>query len=1014
MSKKHTRQKKPIASAKPPQLEEGTSHRDLGRIVRAALIALVVIIVALLAIHPLNSYDVWTHLATGRLVWEEKRIPDQEPYSYTQNREMTLEEAAPQFAILRTVFKRDGRLVVPAGTPFDDDCKAKLKKANVPLERVKIKLEPPLKRLVDDAVDENGNVIVPKGTVLDEEHTEKLRAAHIDKVNVTVPWVNHEWLFQVLAYLSYKRWGMSGAIYFKTVILMLAYFFVFLTVYRRSTHVIGLFAVFLAAMISYKRFYMRPEVFSILFTAVWLYLLERFRHRQKSWSICITMPLLMVVWINGHGYFILGPAIMLIYLIGEGIQGVVPMPRTLTRKLLWKQDVIRGRGWVILAVATVLSVMATFVNPSGVDGARYPIDVLGQVADPTSVIRTIIGEMQPPFHFSFTYAVIYTWVLLWLSGASWLLNIRRIKLSRVILYVVSIIFFSKALRNMPFLGIPGAVFMALNVNEAWDDTLGFLRRKIVPEALIVARWAGQAALAGLLVFFLIWIPSDRFYVYDIASIRYGLGYTKHKFSMGAVEWIRNHPVEGHLFNAFGMGGLSMWKLYPEKRPGPDGKPKDYYGGRRLFIDGRAEVYGGPFVKDYTRSLGDEPFARKLWKGLDDKFHFQVVFLNWQASDTNPLIARLYRDAEWALVYGDGVGYVFVRNTPANRAVIDEARRKLEAPRFVDFAETYGGLAAAMPGIPSRRKFAVAQEKIWTLAKILNADPSLADEARVVSDFPSQVQFNRRYQANGYDRFRERFLPWLPERVISPGEMTGRAGFALRAGRPDLAEAIIAGLIHLQDNVPEFYIHRAAVYQRRAEHLLGQGDRKRAESNFKMALEYYQEADRLSPDYPGLVLQLLRLCSRTGNTQLTSYYLDRALRDVYPTVRSSGVIGETCLKQNRVREALKQFEQALRLIPERESAPLYERIAFCYWKMRNFHRALLNVHRAIDLNPEFAGAYFRLGIILEALGRRAEAIAALERCLELDPNFGPARKQLERLRNLRRQPGTGLPRVPRRP
>jgi len=972
-----------------------------GRAVRASLIALVALTVALLSIHALNSYDVWTHLACGRLIWEERRIPDSEPFSYSQNREMTLEEAEPVRAFRRTVFDDSGRLVLPAGALLDARTRGKLEKAGIPLSRVDLKIEPPLKRLTRDAVDANGSVVVRAGTMLDATQIARLRQADVKTVHVTVPWVDHEWFFQVLAYLSYKWWGLSGPIFYKTVILMVAYFFVFLTVYRRETHVVGVFAVFLSAMVSYKRFYMRPEVFSILFTGVWLYLLERFRHRQHSWSICVTLPLLMVVWINAHGYFILGPAIMLVYLIGEGVQGLILMPRKstqmvrrlLTRRLLWRENVIDGKGLGILGAATGLTIAATFVNPYGWAGARYPIDVLAQVADPTSVIRTIIGEMQPPFTFSYTYAVFYTWVLLWVSAASWVLNIRRLKFSRLILYIISIVFLCKALRNMPFFGIPAAVFLGLNVNEAWDETVRFLREAVVPEALLVAKWVGQAALAALMVFFCIWIVSDWFYIRDVASVRYGLGYTEQKFSMGALEFIRNHPVEGNLFNSFGFGGLTMWKLYPEERPGPDGEIRTYYGGRRLFVDGRAEVYGGPFVKNYTMSLGD----KELWQALDDKFHFQVILLNWQASDTHPLLDRLYRAPDWALCYGDGVGYVMVRNTPANQAVIQKARRSLEHPQFVDFAEAYGELARCLPAVPSYRQFVGYQDRIWRLVRILCADPHLGEEARRVSDTPGQVQFDRRTMANGYDRFREH-IGLLPQRVISPGEMVGRAGFALRANYPELADAILYGLMQLSPEVPEFYVQRANIYLGWGETWIRQEQPEKGQDSLKSALQYFRKAQELQSDYPGLTLQLMRVADMMGDARLSAYYLERALDETYLSVNSTSFIAVTCVRHRRYREALKLYSDVLDKIPEGETSGVYERIAFCYLNLRDPRRALTNVNRALRLDDRNAAAWLTLGLIQKTLGDRKAAIEALGKCLAINPDFTAARKILDDLQN----------------
>lgn len=991
MSNKDVDRRNPKGPQVPaPSAEDLPSSRP-GAAARGVLIFLVGLTVVFLTLCQLNSYDVWTHLATGRLMWEERRIPDHEPYSYTQNREMSLEEAAPQFALRRTVFTPAGRLVVAAGVPFDDAAKAKLRRANIPLESVELKIESPLKRLVEDATEADGMVVATKGALLDQARVETLRSAGVKTVHVTVPWVNHEWLFQIIAYLSYKCCGLDGPIYLQMGLLSLAFFFVFLTAYRPQTHLVGLAAVFLAAITSYKRFYMRPELFSILFTAVWIWMIERFRRRGRGWSLCITAPLLMVLWINTHGYFILGIAVMLIYLIGEGLQDVLLMSGVFRKASRFGEDLIRGKGLGRLAVATALCVLATLVNPYGVAGARYPIDVLQQVADPTSVIRTVIGEMQPTFNFGHIYAVTFTWVLVVLGVASCVLNVRRIKLSRLLLGVLSYFFMTKALRNMPFFGIPGAMILALNVNEAWPDVLAYLRRKVPSEALLAAAWAGQLGLAALLGFFIVWIPSDRFYVNDVANVRFGFGYSVDKFSMGATDFIRDNPVQGHLFNAFGMGGLCMWKLFPEERPGPDGKPTLQYGGTRLFIDGRAELYGGPFVRDYTFALMDN----STWNAFDEKFKFQEVFLNWQAVDTQPLIRRLYRDPAWALCYGDGVGYVFVRNTPENKAVIDKARKCMESPPFIDFAEPYARPADSLPGIPSRRRFADGQDRIWNLCRTQGGDPRLGEQARRLSDTPGQAPLDRRLMTNAYDRLRE-WLPVLPERVICPGEVLGQAEFALNEGYPDLADALVSGLIELSPEVPDFYLYRGRIYQVRAENLLHQGYTKQGESDFRMAMEYYRQAENRAGNYPGLNLEILRLADRMGDGRVAALYLRRCMTEVYPAVPSAEFLGSICMRYNLDLEAIEQFRTAAELLPERDRSELYERIAFCHVRLHDYRSALPNATRAVDLDESNPLAWMTLGLTEKGLGRLDRAKEAFQRCLALSPDFQAARDQLRQL------------------
>jgi len=54
-----------------------------------------------------------------------------------------------------------------------------------------------------------------------------------------------------------------------------------------------------------------------------------------------------------------------------------------------------------------------------------------------------------------------------------------------------------------------------------------------------------------------------------------------------------------------------------------------------------------------------------------------------------------------------------------------------------------------------------------------------------------------------------------------------------------------------------------------------------------------------------------------------------------------------------------------------------------WIHERFDEAIAELNRAISLNPEFEDSYFWKGIVYAYLGKDAEAIAAIEKSLELD-------------------------------
>ncbi|MFZ3308575.1 MAG: hypothetical protein WA280_04300, partial [Xanthobacteraceae bacterium] len=83
-----------------------------------------------------------------------------------------------------------------------------------------------------------------------------------------------------------------------------------------------------------------------------------------------------------------------------------------------------------------------------------------------------------------------------------------------------------------------------------------------------------------------------------------------------------------------------------------------FAGIPTFIDGRGELYGGPFIARYERdvSLADLPDFLKL---LDD-YKIGATLL---APDT-PAVALLDRLPQWRRVYSDDVAVVHERRSIA--------------------------------------------------------------------------------------------------------------------------------------------------------------------------------------------------------------------------------------------------------------------------------------------------------------------------------------------------------------
>ncbi len=124
---------------------------------------------------------------------------------------------------------------------------------------------------------------------------------------------------------------------------------------------------------------LRPQLFGMVLFAGTLAILAR---RDRRPGLVWALPLIVAIWANLHGSFVLGPAAVLVAWLGD---------------LVARRPAVRR-----LLVVGVLSAGATLVNPYGFGVWAY---AAGVAADPT--IRRLISEWQPTTLLSFSGAVFY-------------------------------------------------------------------------------------------------------------------------------------------------------------------------------------------------------------------------------------------------------------------------------------------------------------------------------------------------------------------------------------------------------------------------------------------------------------------------------------------------------------------------------------------------------------------------------------------------------------------------------
>jgi tetratricopeptide (TPR) repeat protein len=176
-----------------------------------------------------------------------------------------------------------------------------------------------------------------------------------------------------------------------------------------------------------------------------------------------------------------------------------------------------------------------------------------------------------------------------------------------------------------------------------------------------------------------------------------------------------------------------------------------------------------------------------------------------------------------------------------------------------------------------------------------------------------------------------------------------------------------------------------------------------------ALSSFQTATELNPKFYNAYVQL-GLLLRNKKDKNAEKYFDNAIRvsdkpedALYAKanlLKEEGVALYDANKLSRANEKLSEAAEQFKKVIEvnYKNVEAYMGTGFCYYQMDSLMEAYKYYELATKIAPMYAGAYFSKGLCAEDLGRKKEAMALYQNCLNIDPTFQRAQEHLKKLQS----------------
>lgn len=421
-------------------------------------------------------------------------------------------------------------------------------------------------------------------------------------------WTAHEWLSEVILAVAHQIGGwtlvvaVTGLAFAATVALLTR------ALLKWLEPIYALLFAGLAVPMTAGHLLARPHILAMPLLMIWTIELVRASestHPPRWW----VLPA-MTVWANLHGGFIVGIGLACAF----ALEAVLTAPR--------ERRVTTGKSWGIFIA---LAVSFSLLTPHGAQGILFTWQILFD----HSYALERIGEWRSP-----SFQTLQP-LELWLLGGLALVLHQGLRLPpiRLVLLLGLLHLSLKHIRHVEMIGLLAPLFLASPFAAQWRERQQG-RQQLESADRFFRKMAQPAGQGAILISFLTLLATTLV----LAHVR-PIEPPEAMAPVMALKAVKEAGIKGPVLNNYSSGGYLIYVGIPP------------------FIDGRNDVYGDAFFKQYVEAL--ELKSSDSLPKLLAQYKITWTLLTPESA----AVSMLDTLPQWRRLYADNNSVVHVRTAP---------------------------------------------------------------------------------------------------------------------------------------------------------------------------------------------------------------------------------------------------------------------------------------------------------------------------------------------------------------